>query len=53
MSSVLPKTARPSMAACAAQRRIRHLQQVLGEITGGEKLCEQREPATNGGRLPV
>ncbi|WP_062428297.1 MerR family transcriptional regulator [Herbidospora daliensis] len=34
-----------------AQRRIRHLEQVLGEITGGGKLCETEEPAAMGGRL--
>ncbi|WP_061295418.1 MerR family transcriptional regulator [Herbidospora cretacea] len=32
-----------------AHRRISQLQQVLGEITGGEKLCELEEPA---GLLP-
>ncbi|WP_066372258.1 MerR family transcriptional regulator [Herbidospora mongoliensis] len=30
-----------------AHRRIQHLQQVLGEITGGGKLCELKEPATS------
>lgn len=34
-----------------AHRRIRHLQQVLGEITGGGRLCETEEPAAVGGRL--
>ncbi|NAS26920.1 MerR family transcriptional regulator [Herbidospora sp. NEAU-GS84] len=34
-----------------AHRRIRHLQQVLGEITGGGRLCETEEPAAMGGRL--
>ncbi|GLX99233.1 MerR family transcriptional regulator [Herbidospora sp. NBRC 101105] len=34
-----------------AHRRIRHLQQVLGEITGGGRLCETKEPAAMGGRL--